>query len=242
MPIRDNDLFLINNGGNSYKVRAKNLQESTGTLLVNRSSASYQCAVADVDSKIRNSDKLLVERNGSSYQVSGQELKNWFVPPSGLIYGLNWSGSDLAAGSSSISEDTFYDGNPNNGCVFVPKDGGIYSDRPYLRVDFTGRYKVTKVVYGAWTNRIANGAWEDSQYSATRAAIRTGRSNGGFSTSTTSISKNPSYEQDLSMQTAPDDYTVYIELSQASTTPGKMAVAKLEIYGYPVDSNGNPTR
>ena len=93
MEIKNTDLFLINSGGLSYKVQARNLQESTGTLLVNRGGSSYKCSVSDVEDDVQNSDKLLIERNGISYQVTGAVVKDWFLPPEQLITGLTWSGS-----------------------------------------------------------------------------------------------------------------------------------------------------
>ena len=162
MEIKNTDLFLINSGGLSYKVQARNLQNSTGTLLVNRGGSSYKCSVSDVEDDVQNNDKLLIERNGISYQVTGQVVKNWFLPSEELIRGLTWSGSRTAAGSSPVTEDTFYDGNPSTGAVFLPSSG---SD-PYLRVDFNGRWKVTRVVYGAWNNNIANGNWNSFIYGA----------------------------------------------------------------------------
>ena len=60
MEIKNTDLFLINSGGLSYKVQARNLQESTGTLLVNRGGSSYKCSVSDVEDNVQNNDKLLI--------------------------------------------------------------------------------------------------------------------------------------------------------------------------------------
>ena len=121
MAIQNNDLFLINSGNTTYKVSADDLQSSNGILLVNRGGNSYKCPVSSVTSKLQNSDKLLVNRSGISYQVSGQEVKNWFVPPEILIPGLTWSGTRTVTGSNSVNQSTFYDDNPSTGCVFVQK-------------------------------------------------------------------------------------------------------------------------
>ena len=107
MEIKNTDLFLINSGGLSYKVQARNLQNSTGTLLVNRGGSSYKCSVSDVEDDVQNNDKLLIERNGISYQVTGQVVKNWFLPSEELIRGLTWSGSRTAAGHLQLQKIHF---------------------------------------------------------------------------------------------------------------------------------------
>lgn len=243
MSLQNSDLFLINSSSdnlNSYTVEAAGLQTASGIVLVNRNNTSYQCEASKLANKLQPNDKLLVNRDGTSYQVSGAEVLDFFTPPSGLIYGLNWSGSNTAAGSSAINENTFYDGNANNGVVFTPKAGGLY-ETPYLRIDFVGRWKVTKVIYGAWTSQIANGNWNNLQYSASRGATSTLKQNGGTGNTSGTVNKSPSIEQELPfLMTGADKWTNSIDLYQQNATPGAMAVAKFEIYGYEVDRDGDP--
>ena len=239
MEIKNTDLFLINSGGLSYKVQARNLQESTGTLLVNRGGSSYKCSVSDVEDDVQNNDKLLIERNGISYQVTGQVVKNWFLPPEELIRGLTWSGSRTAAGSSPVTEDTFYDGNPSTGAVFLSSSD---SD-PYLQVDFSesqgNRWKVTRVVYGAWNNNIANGNWNSFIYGANRQDYRSRNNNGGSggNSSNIFILKDPGDELELDISTRQDEaWMLEIKISQRVTTQQpeqKLAVGNFYIYGRP---------
>lgn len=236
MAIRNNDLFLINSGNTSYQVSADNLQSSNGTLLVNRGGNSFKCPVSSVVDKIQNNDKLLVNRSGISYQVSGLEVRNWFVPPSILIPNISWYGTRTVTGSDSVSQSTFYDDNPNTGCVFRPEADG---SKASLVGYFSNYWFVTNVIYKAWTSNIANGNWENDAYSADRCSlkIRSGTSNTTYSKG---ASKAWNVDKPLGLTMGTGMYALEVQLSRKDGTVDEIAVAGIEVYGYEVNSQGKP--
>lgn len=244
MPIKTTDTFLINSNNESLQVSAENLKGSNGFLLVTRGNKSYKCPVSDVLSKVADNDRLLVNRSNRSYKITGKEIRDWFTPPQ-LIPNITWSGTRTVSGSSPVNESTFYSGNADIGCVFRPEDNGIKAE---LVGTFSGFWRVTSIIYKAWTSNIADGDWADSKYGADRASLTYSRGQGSQASNSTSIFKQ--YNTDLELvgtgllNGALGLYALEIRLSRSNNPApayaDEIAVSGLEVYGYEVDSEGNP--
>ena len=98
---------------------------------------------------------------------------------------------------------------------------------------------MTRVIYGAWNNNIANGNWDSFIYGANYKSTVASKTNGGnsFFGQDITILKNPGQELDLGIATGNDEASMNsIEISQRTTgqqPEQKLAVGNLYIYGRP---------
>lgn len=74
-------------------------------LLVNRSNVSYKCTIADVASKVLDTDSLLVNRSGVSYKVAGAEFKTSVLPSPTALTISTWTGN---YGTKKIADGANY--------------------------------------------------------------------------------------------------------------------------------------
>ena len=253
MAINENtDYFLVNSGGSSYKVLAKDLANVTGSLLVNRNQTSYKCDIADAKDKIQPNDVLLVNRNQTSYKVLGSEVLTLFGPTEILIRGITWSIDPATsgtlvdgsgAGTNTISETWLYDDIPQTGIAIRTTTTG---DKATLLAEFNmGKYyKVTKILYKPWTDQIAIGSFGSSAYAINQTTLRQYSGMGFSNASTIEPPKNPNQTASIMMTLLPtfQNFVSEFRVSNDQIASGSitLAVGGLEVYGYEVDFNGNP--
>ena len=116
MPIQDNDLFLIDDGGTPKKVTAANLlancegSYADKFLLINdNSDNSYKMKASNLKAKLAESTTrwMMVERGGVSYKAQNTTLAEYFASVS---YWYNYMGGNQYSGTDYIEKVSVYDG------------------------------------------------------------------------------------------------------------------------------------
>lgn len=145
MPIQDNDLFLIDDGGTPKKVTASNLlancegSYADKFLLINdNSDNSYKMKASNLKAKLAESTTrwMMVERGGVSYKAQNTTLAEYFASVS---YWYNYMGGNQYSSTDYIEEVSVYDGHVYSfGYSRSLNSGGSYFSPIIIKKDMSG--------------------------------------------------------------------------------------------------------
>ena len=159
--IQPTDLFLVNDGANSYSVQAQNFASyPTYSVLVQRTDGlggaqSYKCPAENIKSRVTDEDWMLVQRGTNSYKVNATVVAvEWAPADAGNFEYVNKPVSDpynfalnaintLASGASS-SRSFDINGQPPvpnyDYGWFIARSGGSVFDNYRQRKNTTGTF------------------------------------------------------------------------------------------------------
>ena len=145
MPIQDNDLFLIDDGGTPKKVTAANLlancegSYADKFLLINdNSDNSYKMKASNLKTKLAESTTrwMMVERGGVSYKAQNTTLAEYFASVS---YWYNYMGGNQYSDTDYIEKVSVYDGHIYAfGYSRALNSGGSYFHPTIIKKDMSG--------------------------------------------------------------------------------------------------------